>query len=111
MVPPYSTTKAALDAFTLGLAQDLGPLNITANVIAPVPVETDINLQLLSRPEIRKGIEDRPRLDASATWRTLRTWYASLPRPKPVDHSSVHRSRGRISFVGMLVGVPRFNTV
>jgi len=58
MVPPYSTTKPALDAFILGLAQDPGPLNITANVIAPVPVETDINSQFLSRPEIRKWIEE-----------------------------------------------------
>jgi len=62
MVPPYSMTKAALDALTLGLAQDLGPLNITANVIAPGPVETDINSQFLSRPEIRKGIEEQTAL-------------------------------------------------
>jgi len=47
-------TKAALDAFTVGLAQDLGALNITANVIAPGPVETDINSQFLSQPEIRR---------------------------------------------------------
>ena len=62
MVPPYSMTKAALDALTLGLAQDLGQLNITANVIAPGPVETDINSQFLSRPEIRKGIEEQTAL-------------------------------------------------
>jgi len=62
MVPPYSMTKAALDAFTLGLAQDLGPLNITANAIAPGPVETDINSQFLSRAEIRKGIEEQTAL-------------------------------------------------
>jgi NAD(P)-dependent dehydrogenase (short-subunit alcohol dehydrogenase family) len=49
-------TKAALDAFTLGLAQDLGAQNITANTVAPGPVETDINSQFLSKPEIRKGI-------------------------------------------------------
>jgi NAD(P)-dependent dehydrogenase (short-subunit alcohol dehydrogenase family) len=29
-------------------------LNITANVIAPGPVETDINSRFLTRPEIRK---------------------------------------------------------
>ena len=51
MVPAYSMTKAALDAFTLWLAQDLGALNITANVIAPGPVETNINSQFLSKPE------------------------------------------------------------
>ena len=62
MVPPYSMTKAALDAFTLGPAQDLGPLNIIANVIAPGAVETDINSQSLNKPEIRQGIEEQTAL-------------------------------------------------
>jgi 3-oxoacyl-[acyl-carrier protein] reductase len=57
MVPPYSMTKAALDAFTLGLAQDLGAQGTTANTVAPGAIETDINAQLLRQPEIRKGIE------------------------------------------------------
>jgi NAD(P)-dependent dehydrogenase (short-subunit alcohol dehydrogenase family) len=33
-------------------------LKITANVIAPGPVETDINSQFLTRAEIGKGIEE-----------------------------------------------------
>ena len=37
-------------------------LNITANVIAPGAVETDINSQFLTRPEIRKGIEEQTAL-------------------------------------------------
>jgi 3-oxoacyl-[acyl-carrier protein] reductase len=60
--PPYSMTKAALDAFTLGLAQDLGQRNIIANTIAPGAVETDINAQFLRRPEIRKVIEEQTAL-------------------------------------------------
>ncbi len=57
MVPPYSMTKAALDAFTLGLAQDLGSRNITANTIAPATVETDMNARFISDPQVRKAIE------------------------------------------------------
>ena len=67
MVPAYSMTKAALDAFTLWLAQDLGALNITANVIAPGPVETNINSQFLSKPETRKGIEEQTALGRSGS--------------------------------------------
>src|SRR6195256_1033925 len=47
MTPPYSMTKAALDAFTLGLAQDLGRRRIIVNTIAPGAVETDINVPFL----------------------------------------------------------------
>jgi 3-oxoacyl-[acyl-carrier protein] reductase len=61
-VPPYGMTKAALDAFTLGLAHDLGALNTTANVIAPGSVETDINPRFLSQPEIRQGTEEQTAL-------------------------------------------------
>jgi 3-oxoacyl-[acyl-carrier protein] reductase len=62
MTPPYSMTKAALDAFTLGLAQDLGQRGIIANTIAPGAVETDINVQFLQKPEIRKVIEEQTAL-------------------------------------------------
>jgi 3-oxoacyl-[acyl-carrier protein] reductase len=62
MTTPYSMTKAALDAFTLGLAQDLGTRKIMANTIAPATVETDINSQFLKKPEIRKQIESQTAL-------------------------------------------------
>jgi 3-oxoacyl-[acyl-carrier protein] reductase len=39
----YSMTKAAVAALTRGLARDLGPRAITANVIQPGPTETDMN--------------------------------------------------------------------
>jgi 3-oxoacyl-[acyl-carrier protein] reductase len=61
-VAPYSMSKAALDAFTRCLAQDLGNRNITANTIAPGPVETDINSHFLRDPGIRKGIEEQTAL-------------------------------------------------
>jgi 3-oxoacyl-[acyl-carrier protein] reductase len=62
MVPPYSMSKAALDAFTRGLAQDLGSRKITANTIAPGAVETDMNSRFLRDPAVRKGIEQQTAL-------------------------------------------------
>ncbi|WP_437779818.1 3-oxoacyl-ACP reductase family protein [Sorangium sp. So ce1097] len=39
----YSMSKAALVGFTKGLARDLGPRGITANVVQPGPIDTDMN--------------------------------------------------------------------
>ncbi|MBB4837446.1 MULTISPECIES: 3-oxoacyl-ACP reductase family protein [Sphingomonas] len=39
----YSMTKSALLAFTRGLARDLGPNGITANLVQPGPIDTDMN--------------------------------------------------------------------
>jgi 3-oxoacyl-[acyl-carrier protein] reductase len=39
----YSSTKAALDNFTLNLAKELGPRGITVNSVAPGIIDTDMN--------------------------------------------------------------------
>jgi 3-oxoacyl-[acyl-carrier protein] reductase len=39
----YVMTKAALTGLTRGLARDLGPRGITANIIHPGPTDTDMN--------------------------------------------------------------------
>lgn len=39
----YSATKAAVVGYTRGWARDLGPRNITVNVVAPGPIDTDMN--------------------------------------------------------------------
>lgn len=39
----YSSLKAAVETFTKYLAKELGPRGITANVVAPGPIETDFN--------------------------------------------------------------------
>jgi len=39
----YSMTKSALLAFTRGLARELGPQDVTVNVIQPGPIDTDMN--------------------------------------------------------------------
>ncbi|MFV0340538.1 MAG: SDR family NAD(P)-dependent oxidoreductase [Parachlamydiaceae bacterium] len=39
----YAATKAALIGYTRGWARDLGPKNITVNLIQPGPINTDMN--------------------------------------------------------------------
>jgi NAD(P)-dependent dehydrogenase (short-subunit alcohol dehydrogenase family) len=39
----YASMKGAIETFTRYLAKELGPRGITANVLAPGPVETDFN--------------------------------------------------------------------
>lgn len=39
----YSATKAALVGYTHGWARDLGPKNITVNLVQPGPIDTDMN--------------------------------------------------------------------
>ncbi|MEW5684022.1 MAG: SDR family oxidoreductase [Pseudomonadota bacterium] len=39
----YSMTKSALLAFNQGLARELGPSDITANLVQPGPIDTDMN--------------------------------------------------------------------
>lgn len=39
----YCATKAAVSGFTRGLARDLGSRGITANVVQPGPIDTDMN--------------------------------------------------------------------
>ena len=39
----YYMTKAALQAFTRGLAREVGPRDITVNLVQPGPTDTDMN--------------------------------------------------------------------
>lgn len=39
----YAATKAALIGYTHGWARDLGPKNITVNLVQPGPIDTDMN--------------------------------------------------------------------
>lgn len=39
----YAATKAALEGFAKGVARDVGPKGITANVVEPGPIDTDLN--------------------------------------------------------------------
>ncbi len=42
-LPIYAMTKSALTAFTQGLARELGPNDITVNVVQPGSIDTDMN--------------------------------------------------------------------
>jgi 3-oxoacyl-[acyl-carrier protein] reductase len=39
----YALTKGEVEAFTRGLARDLGPRGITVNNVQPGPIDTDMN--------------------------------------------------------------------
>ena len=42
-LPVYALTKSALTAFSQGLARELGPRDITVNVVQPGSIDTDMN--------------------------------------------------------------------
>jgi 3-oxoacyl-[acyl-carrier protein] reductase len=52
----YGMSKAALVAFTLSLAADLGKRQITANMIAPGATETEMNAHMFEDPEVRRSV-------------------------------------------------------
>ncbi len=45
----YASMKSAIETFTRYLAKELGPRGITANVVAPGPIETDFTREALDR--------------------------------------------------------------
>ncbi|MFW0791297.1 SDR family oxidoreductase [Gordonia sp. CPCC 205333] len=56
---PYAMSKAAVDAFTAGLAKYLGPRGITVNAIGPGATATDMNATRLATDEGRQAIASR----------------------------------------------------
>ncbi|MEW7289306.1 SDR family oxidoreductase [Aquimarina sp. 2304DJ70-9] len=51
----YASMKAGIEAFTRYLAKELGPRQITANVVAPGAINTDLNKDALeNNPELEK---------------------------------------------------------
>lgn len=54
----YASMKGAIEIFTKYLAKEVGPRGITANVLAPGPIETDFNNAAIRNapPERRTGI-------------------------------------------------------
>jgi NAD(P)-dependent dehydrogenase (short-subunit alcohol dehydrogenase family) len=51
----YAMTKSALIGFTKGLAHDVAPLGITANIVDPGPTDTDMNPADGPRSDISRG--------------------------------------------------------
>jgi len=52
----YAMSKAAIDAFTLALAKELGPRAITVNAVAPGVVDTEMNVGWLRHDESRRFV-------------------------------------------------------
>lgn len=53
----YASMKGAVEVFTKYLAKELGPKNITANIVAPGPVETDFNKAFIrSNPQAKERL-------------------------------------------------------
>src|ERR1700677_2302846 len=53
----YAATKGAVESFTKGLATEVGPEGIRANVVAPGFTATDMNRDPLAQPGFRERIE------------------------------------------------------
>ncbi|KIW66398.1 hypothetical protein PV04_05734 [Phialophora macrospora] len=45
MLPVYCASKGALTSMTVAIAEELGPKGITANVVSPGPIATDLSME------------------------------------------------------------------
>ena len=55
----YGAVKGAVEVFTRCLAKELGPRKITANVVAPGPIQTDFSGGMVrDNPEVNKQISN-----------------------------------------------------
>ena len=54
---PYAATKGAVESFTKGLATEVGPEGVRANVVAPGFTATDMTRDQIAQPGFRERIE------------------------------------------------------
>jgi NAD(P)-dependent dehydrogenase (short-subunit alcohol dehydrogenase family) len=57
-VADYAGTKAALVGYVKGIARDLGPRNITVNVVQPGIMPTDMAAEVAGQLPMREAILD-----------------------------------------------------
>lgn len=57
-VADYAGTKAALIGYAKGVARDLGPRNITVNVVQPSVMPTDMAAAVVGNPQLLESILD-----------------------------------------------------
>lgn len=62
----YASMKGAIEVFTRYLAKELGARSITANTIAPGPVETDFTRNSLGNPQVREFLVSQTALKRTA---------------------------------------------
>ena len=54
---PYGATKAGLEQLARNLAEQLAGQGVTVNNLAPGVIDTDRNAQALSKPDVRRRVE------------------------------------------------------
>lgn len=73
----YSMSKAALTGFTKGLARDLGPRDITVNIVHPGSTNTDMNPSDGEFSDAQRGLMAIPRYGEPDDIASLVAWLAS----------------------------------
>jgi NAD(P)-dependent dehydrogenase (short-subunit alcohol dehydrogenase family) len=73
----YSLTKSALLAFTRGLSRELGPQDITVNLVQPGPIDTDMNPADGAQAETIRGLTSLGRYGTPADVAAAVTFLAS----------------------------------
>ena len=58
-IPAYTASKHGIAGLTKALAAELGPHGVTSNAIAPGYFETEINAELMKKPEFVAFVNDR----------------------------------------------------
>lgn len=56
----YAATKAAVDAFTVGLAKELGPDGIRVNAVAPGMIDTQMHTAMGDPDRVRRAAGNIP---------------------------------------------------
>jgi len=72
----YALSKAALIGFTKGVARDLGPRGITANVVHPGSTNTDMNPADGETSDGQRGLMAIPRYNEAGDVAALVAWLA-----------------------------------
>ncbi|GGH76038.1 3-oxoacyl-[acyl-carrier protein] reductase [Filimonas zeae] len=73
----YAMSKSALTAYTKGLARDLGPRNITVNLVQPGSTDTDMNPADGPAADFQRNQMAIPRYGKGADIASLVAWVAS----------------------------------
>ena len=76
-ISAYTASKAALVGLTKGLARDLGPRGITANIVHPGSTDTDMNPASGPHAEAQRGLMAIPRFAEPGDVAGVVAWLAS----------------------------------
>jgi 3-oxoacyl-[acyl-carrier protein] reductase len=77
----YCMTKAAIDAFTVALAAELGDRGITVNTLAPGLTATDMNAEIRANPKVEPAFSSMTALGRIGTVEDIAAAAALLASP------------------------------